>query len=186
MKKKPVKIGRTAAGWLSLLKYVILAAIVVLCFCGVYIKLQGSSPWDVFSMLHAGNFKLGSYIGGIVLLCLILIGMCIEDRFFCRFLCPMGAVFSLLPVLPAFALHRDRANCIRGCRGCTGKCPSCIELPDRDTVTVKGDCFMCQKCINICPKGNVHCGMDAVSGNEVWFTLFRAALLFCLFMWVGL
>ena len=28
--------------------------------------------WDVFSMLHAGNFRLSSYIPGIVLLVLIL------------------------------------------------------------------------------------------------------------------
>ena len=58
-------------------------------------------------MLHAGNFKLGGYIVGLVLLVLILVGMAFQERFFCRVLCPMGAVFSMLPVLPLFTLRRD-------------------------------------------------------------------------------
>ena len=33
---------------------------------------------------------------GIILLILILIGMAFKKRFFCQFLCPMGAVFSIL------------------------------------------------------------------------------------------
>ena len=32
----------------------------------------GISPWDVFSMLHAGNFALEGYFAGVVLLILIL------------------------------------------------------------------------------------------------------------------
>lgn len=186
LKKKPVKINVDLAAGLSVIKYVILAVIAVMCFAGVYAKVQGTSPWDVFSMLHAGNFKLGGYIAGIVLLCLIIAGMCIQERFFCRFLCPMGAVFSLLPVLPFFALHRDRDRCIRGCSACTRKCPSSIGLPQQGSLEVKSDCFWCQKCIDTCPKGNIHCGIEVVKGNEVWFTLFRALLLFCLFMWMGL
>ena len=71
-----------------------------LLLCRSLIRSRGTSPWDVFSMLHAGNFRLSSYTPGIVLLVLILVGMFFEERFFCRFLCPMGAVFSLLPILP--------------------------------------------------------------------------------------
>ncbi len=99
-------------------------------FCGIYGKAKGTSPWMFFSMLHAGNFHLQGYLPGVTLLLLIIVGMCLEERFFCRNLCPMGAVFSLLPVLPFFALHRDRENCIKGCSGCTKKCPSGIGLPE--------------------------------------------------------
>ena len=34
---------------------------------------------------------------GIVLLILIMAGMCTQERFFCQFLCPMGAVFAIMP-----------------------------------------------------------------------------------------
>lgn len=129
MKKKPLQIAEAWTEKLCYLKYIVLALISILCFTGVYSKAKGTSPWDVFSMLHAGNFKLGGYLVGLVLLVLILVGMCFEERFFCRNFCPMGAVFSLLPVLPFFALHRDRKNCIKGCKACTKKCPSNIGLP---------------------------------------------------------
>ena len=41
----------------------------------------GYSPWDVFSMLHAFNFKLGGYLLGIVLLVLIMVGMAFRKDF---------------------------------------------------------------------------------------------------------
>lgn len=119
IKKKPVKLPETVTSKLSKVKYVVLAVIVLLCFKGVYSQTQGYSPWDVFSMLHAFNFKLGGYLLGIVLLVLIMVGMALQERFFCRFLCPMGAVFSLLPMLPFFTLKREREQCIKGCSACT-------------------------------------------------------------------
>ena len=107
-KKKPVKIPEKAVWILGYMKYLVLLLIVLLCYSGVYGKAQGTSPWDVFSMIHAGNFRLGGYGIGLVILLLLMAGMCVQERFFCRFFCPMGAVFSLLPVLPAFSLVRDR------------------------------------------------------------------------------
>ena len=110
LNKKPVSIPAKAAKKLTYMKYVILTIILILCYLGVYSSLKGTSPWDVFSMLRAGNLGLGSYITGAVVLVLIIIGMCVQERFFCRFMCPMGAVFSILPIADAFTLHRDRAG----------------------------------------------------------------------------
>ena len=81
MKKKPLQIADAWTEKLCYLKYIVLALISILCFTGVYSKAKGTSPWDVFSMLHAGNFKLGGYLVGLVLLVLILVGMCFEERF---------------------------------------------------------------------------------------------------------
>ena len=128
-KKKPVKIPEKAVWILGYMKYLVLLLIVLLCYSGVYGKAQGTSPWDVFSMIHAGNFRLGGYGIGLVVLILLIAGMCVQERFFCRFFCPMGAVFSLLPVLPFFALHRTRKNCRKGCKACAKICPSQIGLP---------------------------------------------------------
>lgn len=101
-KKKPVKIPEKAVWILGYMKYLVLLLIVLLCYSGVYGKAQGTSPWDVFSMIHAGNFRLGGYGIGLVILLLLMAGMCVQERFFCRFFCPMGAVFSLLPGTAVF------------------------------------------------------------------------------------
>lgn len=185
-KKKPVTMKASVVKYLQAVKYVVLVLLVVSCYTGVYSKAQGMSPWDVFSMLHAGNFKLDGYIVGLVILVLILVGMAFQERFFCRVLCPMGAVFSMLPVLPLFTLRRDRSECIRGCRACTMKCPSDIELAPDTAPELSGDCFQCQKCIDTCPKGNIHTGIRSLKGNEIWFTVLRAVLLLVLFKFIGL
>ncbi|MGN0351704.1 MAG: 4Fe-4S binding protein [Roseburia sp.] len=185
-KKKPILLPDFIGRYLSALKYVVLTMIVILCFAGVYGKTKGYSPWDVFSMIHAGNFKLGAYGLGIALLLLLVVGMCVQERFFCRFLCPMGAVFSLLPVLPFFSLRRDRENCINGCSACTRKCPSGIALSPDGEMSMEGECFQCQKCIDTCPKGNVHTGIAGVNGNEVYVTIFKALMLLVLLLWVGI
>jgi polyferredoxin len=99
----------------------------------------------------------------------------------------MGAVFSLLPVLPLFSLQRDRDQCRKGCSACTMMCPSDIELPKNGSPAVMGDCFQCQKCIDTCPQGNVHIGLNKVfKGNEVIWTVVRAALLLSLLKWLGM
>lgn len=185
LKKKPILLSDKAARILDKLKYVVLILILFMCYKGIYSSFRGSSPWDVFSMMRSLNLRLDGYAVGLIVLIAILAGMCLQERFFCRNLCPMGAVFSLLPVLPFFALHRNRDNCIKGCSACTRKCPSGIELPRDGSPRVVGDCFQCQKCIDICPKKNIHTGIKVLKGNEIWFTIAKAILLALLLKWAG-
>lgn len=184
-RKKPVKFRESWEKPMVWLKYVILSVIVLLCFAEKYGSTAGTSPWDVFSMLRAGNPHLGGYGIGAVLLLLILAGMAVCERFFCRFLCPMGAVFSLLPALPAFSMRRDTGKCIKGCQACHKSCPVDCTLPEHDSWEVNGECIQCGKCAGHCPKENA--GISFLHGfaAETGFTVFRAAALFALFLWAG-
>lgn len=163
---------------LQYIKYGILAVIVILCALGVYGSLSGWSPWDVFSMLRARNLRLGGYALGIVLLVLILLGMAWKERFFCQFLCPMGAVFALLPVLPWTSLRRDRESCLPKCSACQKQCPTAVALDVDNRGT--GECIRCGKCVGTCPKGNIKTGVPHWKGDEWWAALIEAAALLLL------
>ncbi|MDE6150039.1 MAG: 4Fe-4S binding protein [Ruminococcus sp.] len=183
--KKPIQFKGKWEKKLLYIKYLLLSVIVLLCFSGVYSKMSGWNPWDVFSLIRSGNFHLAGYIVGIVLFVLILIGMALHERFFCKFLCPMGAVFSWLPVIPLFSLRRDKNNCIKGCSACKRCCPANISLPDKNEMKCSGDCFQCQKCVNTCPKNNIHIGFFRIHRNEIVFTLLRILILSLLLYLAG-
>lgn len=183
-KRRPIKINDSVKQKLSTVKYFILAAIVILCFKGVYQITKGFSTWDVFSMIIAGNFQINDYIPALIILLIIVAGMLVCERFFCRFLCPMGAIFSLLPVLPIFSIERNREQCIKGCSACKRVCPSGIELPNSGDDIQSGDCFMCQKCMNICPKQNIK--TSTIKGNSIIFILVRAVILVIIMKLAGI
>lgn len=184
-KKKPVVLNETLKRFLSYGKYIALIIILFISFKDMTSALKGCSPWDVFSMLRAGNLEINAYKIGAILLILIVIGMALCERFFCRFLCPMGAVFSLMPMIPGFSLRRNREDCINGCSGCKRVCPCDIEISDMNSIEVSGECFQCGKCMDVCPKQNVK--RAYVPQNfELCFTLIRAALLAGVLIWAGL
>lgn len=152
-RKKQFNLPEKCVPWLQKVKYLILAAVVVLCVLGGYGSLKGCSPWTVFSLLFSRRFDLSSNMIGSILLFLIFIGMAIQERFFCQFLCPLGALFTLLPQLPSSWLKRDPENCIKGCRACQQQCPVKIKL-ETDGFR-NGECIGCERCAAVCPKGNL-------------------------------
>ena len=183
-KKKPLKCFSKAGKILRYLKYAVLLVVLFLCIKGYSSAVAVHSPFSAFSRFH--QLKMADSLIGTGLFLLVTAGMALEPRFFCRFLCPMGAVFSLLPVLPFFSLHRTRENCRKGCKACTKTCPSQIGLPSDGDWAVSGDCFQCQKCIDICPQKHIHCGIRKLKGNEFWFTILRALILLGICLWLGL
>ena len=183
-KKKPLKCFSKEGKILRYLKYVVLLVVLLLCIKGYSSAVAVHSPFSAFSRFH--QLKMADSLIGTGLFLLVTAGMALEPRFFCRFLCPMGAVFSLLPVLPFFSLHRTRENCRKGCKACTKICPSQIGLPSDGSWAVSGDCFQCQKCIDICPQKHIHCGIRKLKGNEFWFTILRALILLGICLWLGL
>lgn len=142
---------------LQKLKYIVLVTVLLLCFFNRTDIVTKYSPWTVFSLITAGNFQLASYGIAIVLLLLILLGMVLQERFFCQCLCPMGAIFSLLPELPLTSWKRNRNNCMGGCQACKKNCPVKIKL--HENPFWEGECIRCGRCRVICPKKNIRLGI---------------------------
>lgn len=139
-------------------KYIVLCLILFFCFLGKETFISGLSPWMVFSRLETLKSPQGGWSLAVLLFILLSAAMLFEPRFFCRFFCPLGAIFSLLPVLPCSSVKRDRPKCIHGCNMCRNKCPADLEIQDSTKADspLMGECFSCGKCIGVCPKKNVH------------------------------
>lgn len=173
-RKKIFRISDRIIGILQKLKYLNLLTIVSLCTFGFYSRLSGSSIWDVFSRLARGQAVPAGYTAGVILLALTVAGMALEERFFCQFLCPMGALFALLPVLPCSSMKREDANCAKSCKVCQSNCPVHLKLK-RDEKGI-GECISCGKCRNACPKGNISADIDRIFPKEWMQVLIKAGI----------
>jgi len=138
---------------LSLVKYGVLVGVCAACVFGVWQGVSGMSPWVAFAGFTSGSLD-GIQAVAFVLLGLVVVGMILRERFFCQFLCPMGAVFSLLPVLGFSEFTRRRQHCAKKCGRCQETCPVDI-WPDADTL-VHGECVACGRCADACPLANVN------------------------------
>ena len=185
-RKKQIGIPAKFCPALQMIKYGLLAVIVSACGLGVYNRFNqyNWNPWSVFSFFTSLNFTLNGYVIGGILLAAIVAGMALKERFFCQFLCPMGAVFALLPQLPFSALQRDEANCIKGCQACKNNCPVDLKL-EKDGFR-GGECIACEKCAGICPKGNLTRWDRKLLKHEAVPVIIKAALLLGMGFWLGL
>ena len=147
-KRIPVAARRA----LQLVKYVVLAAVAWLCFTGLWPSVSAFSPWGAFAGLRAGSVE-GISAVAFGALAAVMVGMAFEERFFCQFLCPFGAVFSLLPVLPVSHFRRNRPTCAKRCNRCQDRCPVAVH-PDRGDLR-SGECIACGRCADGCPLSNV-------------------------------
>lgn len=183
-RKKPLTIPQRAQRPLQKVKYLVLAVLVLMCAFGSYSLLTGWSPWDVFSRLTAFQSPAAGYIGGAVLLAVIVIGMAFQPRFFCQFLCPMGALFSLMPILPFSAVKSHPEHCIKGCQNCRKNCPVGIK-PGEDKF-LDGECVACEKCMYACPKENISRPTQKIIRIDWLSLILKAALFFVMGVFLGL
>ena len=171
--RKPL-IPERADRVLKYLKYAVLLFIVI----GVWTFGVGSgtvwSPWTVFGM-YASPWKglptqwMFLSVGGLLLL-LIIIGSLFIERFFCKYLCPLGALFTLTSRFRLFRIKKPSKDC-GSCRMCTRKCSMAIPLYRYSEVR-SGEYIDCMRCVGACRRDNVQASaIPAVSG-----TLAAAAL----------
>lgn len=182
-RKQVLSLPGAAVNAAQKVKYGILLVIVILCSMGIYSRLSGFSPWDVFSRATAGKFSFDGYTLGAILMVGIMIGMALQERFFCQFLCPMGAAFALLPVFPAAVLKREESNCIKKCTACTKKCPLKLRLEAGGSRS--GECIRCGQCNYACARGDIH-SAGKLTGNEIWLVLGKGILFFGMGILLGL
>lgn len=87
----------------------------------------------------------------VAVLAVILVWSMALPRPFCRYLCPLGAFYSLFNKWSFYQMRLDEEKCV-DCKKCEQACPMGIEV----TKGINGlECIRCGKCKDVCLKGAI-------------------------------
>ncbi len=147
-----LRLPRIIDSILRSLKYLLLAFFVYSIFFlmdNVSLKAFLDSPYNLVADIKMYYFfahisRLTLY----VLFGLILLSIFIPN-FWCRYLCPYGALLGTLSLLAPAKIRRDQSLCI-DCGLCAQACPSMIKVDKRRTV-ISDECTSCLSCTDACP-----------------------------------
>ena len=146
---------------LSYFKYVILvffAMIFPLVYAGYefplpgfckYVCPAGTLEGAVGLLSNPENENMLGMLGPLftwkfLLMVIFLVGCVFIYRFFCRFFCPLGAIYGLFNKISLVGVKLDRKACT-DCGLCVGKCKMDIRrVGDHE-------CIQCGECIDVCP-----------------------------------
>ena len=147
---------------LTRLKYALLAVLVLAvplwyglkgqaipAFCK-YICPAGTLEGALGLLLHPANGELRALTGGLFALkCAVAAAIAIACVFvfraFCRFLCPLGALYGFFARVALLGVRLDPARCT-DCGACVRACPTDIRRVG------DAECVHCGKCVSVCPE----------------------------------
>ena len=113
---------------------------------GIPLVLMNKSMRGAIGFLYAWK--------GLILILTILLSIVIY-RPFCKYICPLGAIYSLFNSVSLFRYTLDHQKCIH-----CGRCKAVCEM-QCDPVKNCNDleCIRCGKCKNACPVDAIACGI---------------------------
>lgn len=143
---KKIQVPKAVDKYLKYLKYVVIA--IFFLVWTLQVNIDSYLPWSAFGILTSWNGFSGVLsIGGIMLL-LIVIGSLFLDRFFCKYLCPLGGVFRLVTKPRLFKI-RKAEGCVN-CNSCNKNCPMNVDISATDSRVKDSECIDCFKCVKSC------------------------------------
>ncbi len=107
------------------------------------------SPYGLVADVKTLNFfRFMSATGAIVIAALLLLSILIKN-FWCRYLCPYGALMGLGALFSPVWIRRQPDKCI-DCAKCTKACPA--QLPVHVNLQIRSaECHGCLECVVVCP-----------------------------------
>jgi polyferredoxin len=110
----------------------------------------------------------------------------VYKNFWCRYLCPYGALLGLLSRVSPFKVRRNEEKCVH-CHACTKHCPTLIDVEKKEVVKSE-ECFGCLTCVSHCPaKGALD--LTAGAGKRVRIVqpwLFPVLLIALFYLVIGI
>ena len=115
-------------------------------------------------------------VAGLFLLSLIIRG------FWCRYLCPYGALLGVFNFISPTRIVRNEDTCI-DCSSCTKVCPAFIKVESVKEV-YSDECSGCMACVDSCPVNNTL--EIKIVKKKYDFSKFKWAAMLVLFFWGSL
>lgn len=136
---------------LRYIKYPILVLTVFYAWKTAGLWMAPYDPWSAYAHLPEGIASVWAESSvGLVILAVTVIGSLLYDRFFCKYLCPMGALYALIGKLSPFRVERNESLCI-DCGKCNRVCPMNLDVQHSKKVA-SAECIDCQICVLDCPR----------------------------------
>ncbi|MBK7104754.1 MAG: 4Fe-4S binding protein [Ignavibacteriae bacterium] len=150
--KKRLQMPRILDYPLRSLKYLILGFFAYSIFFSMTaeaVRYFLDSPYNIISdvkmyyfFAHISQFSL--------IVITVLFGLSIIFRnFWCRYLCPYGALLGFISLFSPNKIVRNKQSCI-DCNLCAKACPSFIKV-DKVKTVISDECTTCMSCVDVCP-----------------------------------
>jgi polyferredoxin len=175
---KKISVSGITDALLRCLKYIILVIVIVMAWITASIWISPYDPYVAYAHIWSGAEILTENGVGLVILIALLGAALVINRFFCKYLCPAGAMFSLISLAsPTRITHTD---CIE-CGKCSKSCPMGINPGRKGAVNIT-ECIGCTTCVEVCPSKTPVIAMT-IGGKKVKPLLFVVGTV-CIFFGV--
>lgn len=147
---KQRRLSAPVDAFLRLGKYVVLSVAVFGSWHYGTLLWRGYDPWVAWMHLSAGWAEIEEAPWSFAVLFGLVIGASmVVERFWCRYLCPLGGLLSLFQKISPVKVRRDESLCVH-CHRCGSVCPMGLD-PESKEVETSADCISCGECVLRCP-----------------------------------
>ncbi|UCH65860.1 MAG: 4Fe-4S binding protein [Ignavibacterium sp.] len=150
--KRRLKLPKFLDYPLRSLKYLMLGFLVYsVIFLMTDLALEAflDSPYNLISDIKMYYFFANISRTSLIVIAVLFVLSIFIRNFWCRFLCPYGALLGIFSILSPNKIKRDTVSCI-DCELCTKACPSFIKVDKAKTI-ISDECTSCMNCVDVCP-----------------------------------